>query len=189
MVEELKKIDFKIMGVITNNFIIPNYHGVPIENLIKYKLEETKKITLLNIENTNNLSTKNISKLQLASNINEKYILLYDFSKGLNQKDINYYRLLFKKMTENYGKKIILFSKDINFLLTLCDTFVIYDKKIVYKTNDIFDDKLYSYVDMPNIVKFIKYANKKGAELTKTIDINELIKDIYRRLHANKTDV
>jgi len=188
MVEELKKLDFKIMGVITSNYVIPNYNNVSLESLIKYKIEDTKKITLLNIENTNKLSTKNISKLQLACNINEKTILLYDFSKGLNQKEINYYKLLFKKMTEKYGKRIILFSKDINFLSTLCDTFVVYDKKIVYKTNNVFDDKLYSYVDMPNIVKFIKCANKKGAELSETIDINELIKDIYRRLHANKTD-
>lgn len=189
MVEELKKLDFKIMGVITNNYVIPNYQNVNLDSLINYKIEDTKKITLVDIENTNNLSTKNISKLQLASNINEKIILLYDFSKGLNQKEINYYKLLFKKMTDKYAKRIILFSKDINFLSTLCDTFVVYDKKMIYKTNNVFDDKLYNYVDMPNIVKFIKYANKKGAELSETIDINELIKDIYRRLNANKTDV
>ena len=42
---------------------------------------------------------------------------------------------------------------------------------------------------MPNIVKFIKIANKKGAMLTETLDINELIKDIYRRLHANKDNI
>ena len=185
MVEELKKQEFKIMGVITNNFIIPKYDNISIEKLIPYRLEETKKITLLNVNDTNKLSTKNISKLQLACSINEKTILLYDFSKGLNNKELNYYKLLFHKMTNKYGKRIILFSKDINFLSTLCDTFVIYDKKIVYKTNDIFDDKLYSYIDMPNIVKFIKIANKKGALLSPTVDINELLKDIYRRLHAN----
>jgi len=66
---------------------------------------------------------------------------------------------------------------------------VIYDKKIVYMTNDIFDDKLYNYVDMPNIVKFIKLANKKGALLKETTDINELIKDIYRRLYAGKDSI
>ncbi|MBE6155375.1 MAG: hypothetical protein E7164_01300 [Firmicutes bacterium] len=189
MVEELKKIDFKIMGVITNNYIVPNYNSVPLETIIPYKLDETKKITLLNIASTNNLSTKNNSKLQLASSINDKLILLYDFSKGLNCKEINYYKLLFQKMTLKYNKKIILFSKDINFLSTICDTYVIYDKKVIYKTNNIFDDKLYSYVDMPNIVKFIKIANKKGAMLTETLDINELIKDIYRRLHANKDNI
>ena len=88
-------------------------------------------------------------------------------------------------MTSKYEKRIILFSKDINFLSTMCDTFVIYDKKIIYQTNNIFDDRLYNYIDMPNIVKFIKLANKKGALLSETVELSELIKDIYRRLHAN----
>lgn len=189
MVEELKKLDFQIMGIITNNFVMPNYSKYTLNQLIPYKLEETKKITLLDIESTHNLSSKNISKLQLACSINEKIVMLYDFSKGLNNKELNYYRLLFNKMTSKYNKKIMLFSKDINFLSTFCDTFVVYDKKLVYKTNDVFDDKLYSYVDMPNIVKLIKIANKKGAMLSHTTDINELIKDIYRRLHANKVDI
>lgn len=189
MVEELKKLNFKILGVITKNFVIPKYDGVKLEQILTYKPEETMKMVLLDIKDTNNLSTKKVSKLQLACSINDKLIVLCDFSKGLNVKEINYYKRLFTKMTEKYNKRIILLSKDINFLSTLCDTFVIYDKKIVYKTNDIFDDKLYSYVDMPGIVRFIKYANKKGAELTETTDLNELIKDIYRRLHANKTDV
>ncbi|MBQ6840801.1 MAG: hypothetical protein IJO63_01640 [Bacilli bacterium] len=188
MVEELKKLDFKIMGVITKNYVVPNYEGVALDSIISYKIEDTKKITLLDINDTNNLSTKNNSKLQLANTINDKLIKLYDFSKGLNIKEINYFKLLFNKMTTKYDKRIILFSRDINFLAPICDTFVIYDKKIVHKTNSIFDDKLYSYVDMPNIVKFIKLANKKGAELTETTDINELIKDIYRRLHAGKAD-
>ena len=108
MVEELKKQEFKIMGVITNNFIIPKYDNISIEKLIPYRLEETKKITLLNVNDTNKLSTKNISKLQLACSINEKTILLYDFSKGLNNKELNYYKLLFHKMTNKYGKRIIL---------------------------------------------------------------------------------
>jgi len=189
MVEELKKIDFKIMGVFTNNYKVPNYEGIPLEKIITYKLDETEKITLLDIKNTNNLSTKNNSKLQLAKSINDKIILLYDFSKGLNTKEINYYHRLFLKMSNKYHKRIILFSKDVNFLMKMCDTFVIYDKKIVYMTNDIFDDKLYNYVDMPNIVKFIKLANKKGALLKETTDINELIKDIYRRLYAGKDSI
>ena len=185
MVEELKKLKFKIMGVITDNYVIPNYDNFSFNSLIIYKREETKKITLLDIEDTKNLSTKNISKLQLAASINNKTILLYDFSKGLNGKELNYFKRLFDKMTSKYEKRIILFSKDINFLSTMCDTFVIYDKKIIYQTNNIFDDRLYNYIDMPNIVKFIKLGYKKGALLSETVELSELIKDIYRRLHAN----
>lgn len=189
MVEELKKIDFKIMGVITNNYVIPNYEGYDIKELIPYRTEETLKISLIDDVDFNNLSTKNTSKLQLAKSINNKYICLYDFSKGLNYKEIRYYKNLFNKMVNKFNKKIMLFSKDINLLIELCDTYVVYDKKIIYQTNDCFDDKLYYYIDMPNIVKFIKLANRKGAMLSHTTDINELIKDIYRRLHADKTNI
>ena len=186
MVEELKKVEGNIIGVITDNFSIPNYNGLAIDDIITYKKEDTMRITLLNIKSTNNLSTKNISKLQLAKNINEKYIVLYDFFKGLNNKELQYYKRLFLKITKNYNKKIILVSKNLDSLIDVCDMFVIYDRKIVYKTSDVFDDKLYNYVSMPNIVKFIKLANKKGAQLLPTLDINELIKDIYRRLNAGK---
>lgn len=189
MVEELKKLDFSILGVITNNYKVPNYDGVDLSTIISYKLEETKKVTLLDIQDTNNLSTRNNSKLQLAKAINDNLILLYDFSKGLNTKEINYFNRLLIKMTTKYRKRIILFSKDINFLMKICDRFCVYDKKVVYETTNIFDDKLYNFIDMPNIVKFIKLANKKGAELSNTKDINELIKDIYRRLNASKDSI
>lgn len=188
MVEELVKLDFKIMGVITNDINIPCYENQLIETIITYKLEDTKRITLLDIKDTHNLSTKNISKLQLAKNINEEVIVLYDFSKGLNVKEINYYIRLFLKLVSKYNKRIILVSKDMNFLMKICDIFVYYDKKIVYKTTDIYDDKLSNYLDLPNIVKFVKLANKKGACLNNTTDINELIKDIYRRLNAGKNN-
>lgn len=185
MVEELLKLDFKILGVITPKINIPKYAD-SLENLIKYRLSDTKKITLLDIDNTNDLSSKNISKLQLAIHINDQVIVLYDFSKGLNFKEIRYYKVLFKKITDIYNRKIILVSRDINFLADMCDTFAIYDKKIIYSTKDIFDSTLYRYIDMPHIVKFINLANSKGAGLTKTVDINELIKDIYRRKNENK---
>ena len=186
MVEELKKLDFKILGVITNNYVVPSFNNIPIERIITYRLEDTKKMVLLDISDTNNLSTKNNSKLQLAKALNDKYICLYDFTKGLNNKELMYYSRLFRKITEKYGKKIMLFSKDINNLINMCDKIAIYDKKIIYTTDNMFDDKLYNYIDMPNIVKFIKLANKKGAGLDFTKDLNELIKDIYRRLNAGK---
>lgn len=188
MVEDLKKLDFKIMGVVTPKIIIPKFEH-SLETLIPYRLEDTKKITLLDIDSTENLSSKNISKLQLAININKNLIVLYDFSKGLNTKEIRYYKNLFRKITTEYNKKIILVSRDINFLVDMCDRITVYDKKIIYSTTDMFDGMLYRYIDMPNIVKFINIANSKGAGLSKTLDINELMKDIYRRKNENKTNI
>lgn len=180
MVEKLLTLDFNILGVVIPLVKVPE---ISKENL-NFKKKNTLKMVLLN-KIPNKLSTADISKLQLATQINEEVICLFDFSKGLNFKELNYFKRLFKDMTKKYNKKIILVSRDVDFLAQFADTFAIYQHKIVYYTKDIFDDALYKYIDMPKIVKFIKYANLKNANLTSTVDINELIKDIYRRKHEN----
>ncbi len=183
MVEDILKLDFNIIGVITPRINLPSFPK-DLSKVVTYKPEESLKIVGLDIKDLDNLSTKEFSKLQLAASLGNDVIVLYDFSKGLNRKEINYFKLVFKRITKHY-KKVILVSRDIEFLATTCDYFAIYTNHIVYKTDNIFDDNLYKYIDMPKIVKFIKYANSKGACLNETTDINELMKDIYRRVNEN----
>ena len=180
MVEDILKLDFNIIGVVTPRINLPTYPK-DINKVVTYKQEDSLKIAKLEKKELDNLSTKEFSKLQLAASLKEDVIVLYDFSKGLNKKDLNYFKIIFKKIV-SHNKKIILVSRDIDFLAMMCDHFVIYDNKVIYKTDNIFDNNLYKYIDMPKIVKFIKYANQKGASLDETVDINELIKDIYRRI-------
>lgn len=180
MVEDILKLDFNIIGVVTPRINLPTFPK-DISKVITYKPEDSMKIANLDIQDLDNLSTKEFSKLQLASSLGNQVIVLYDFSKGLNRRELNYFKIIFKRITM-HGKKIILVSRDIDFLAMMCDHFAIYTNRIVYSTDNIFDDRLYNYIDMPKIVKFIKYANSKGASLQETIDINELMKDIYRRL-------
>lgn len=188
MVDEVLKLQFSILGLVVPKINIPTLDQ-SIDKLELYKKDETLKITLLDNIKNDNYSSKELSKIQLALNINKDVIVLYDFSKGLNKKDLNYFNLLFKKITKKYNKRIILISRDIDYLVTICDRMVVYDKKIIYTTTDIYDSKLYTYIDIPPIIKFIKYANQKGIKLSKTIDINELIKDIYRRKDENKNNI
>ena len=54
------------------------------------------------------------------------------------------------------------------------------DKKIIYVADDFYDDELYKYVNIPNIVDFIKFVNNDNKRLDNNIEIYELIKDIYR---------
>ena len=52
---------------------------------------------------------------------------------------------------------------------------------------DIFyENKVSKCLDVPNIVKFIKTANKKGNKLMMTDDIKELMKDIYRKVNEKR---
>lgn len=180
MVEDILKLDFNIIGVVTPRISIPKMAG-SLESVVPYKTEDSLKIAQLEISSLDNLSTKDISKIQLASQLNNAVLVLYDFSKGLNKKEINYFKIVFKRIV-SHNKKIILVSRDIDFLAVMCDHFAIYTNRVLCYTDDIYDDKLYKYVDMPKVVKFVKYANSKGAMLNKTTDLNELIKDIYRRI-------
>lgn len=180
MVEDILKLDFDIIGVVTPRISLPKYTG-DLSSVVSYKTEDSLKIAGLDITDINNLSTKEFSKLQLAASLGDDVIVLYDFSKGLNKKELNYFKIIFKRIV-SHNKKIILVSRDIDFLAMMCDHFVIYTNRVVYFSDNVFDDKLYTYIDMPRIVKFIKYANSKGAMLGETTDINELMKDIYRRI-------
>jgi len=180
MVGELLKYDFKIIGVYTYDIKIPTFKG-EIEEIIPFKTNDALKLTMMKESDLNNLSTKTISKLQLASQLNKDLIVLYDFSKGLNAKELRYFNLFFKKITKSYDKKVIIVSRDVNYLCSICDTIAVYKNGITVISKDWFDYRLYNYMDMPNIIKFIRLANHKNANLKNTVDINELIKDIYRR--------
>ena len=184
MVGELLKYNFKIMGVYTYDINIPIFKG-EIEEIIPFKTNDALKLTMMKETDVTNLTTKNISKLQLASQLNKDLIVLYDFSKGLNAKELRYFNLFFKKIVKSYNKKVIIVSRDVNYLCSICDTIAVYKNGVTVISNDWFDYRLYNYMDMPNIIKFIRLSNQKGANLQATTDINELIKDIYRRKNEN----
>lgn len=180
MVEDILNLEFDIIGVVTPRINLPKLTGT-LKDVVSYKTEDSLKIARLEISNLDSLSTKEFSKLQLANQLNKDVIVLYDFSKGLSRKELNYFKIVFKRIV-GHNKKIILVSRDVDFLAMMCDHFAIYTNRVLCYTDDIYDNKLYKYIDMPKIVKFIKYANSKGAMLNKTTDLNELIKDIYRRI-------
>ncbi len=184
MVEEILKYDFQIIGVYTYDINIPTFKG-EIEDIIPFKANDALKLTMLKESDLKNMSTNTVSKLQLASQLNKDVIVLYDFSKGLNAKELRYFNLFFKKITKSYKKKIIIVSRDVNYLSSICDTIAVYKKGVVVIADDWFDYRLYNYMDMPNIIKFIRLSNRHKAGLKNTTDLNELIKDIYRRKNEN----
>ena len=56
------------------------------------------------------------------------------------------------------------------------------NKKIVYKTNDIYDENLYKYVSIPPIIEFVKCIQNKGIKMDNYTDTYELLKAIYRSI-------
>lgn len=115
-------------------------------------------------------------------------ILLYDEpTKYLSYKNKNRIIRLFKNLTKNYNKTIIVVSRDIETIHKLCDQVVVVDNGKIIKTGtkyDIFTDtKLLTEYDipMPNVIKFSNIVLKeKNVKMGYRDEINDLIKDIYR---------
>ena len=134
-------------------------------------------------QNINSLTIDELWKLELATKLENEIILIGNLSNSLNNKDIEYMKKLFIKLACNYNKKIVIVEKNVRIFFGLVKkVFIIENNKVIYQTSDFYDDKLYEYCKMPNIVEFIKFVNKDNDRLDETTDIYELIKDIYRRL-------
>ena len=120
-------------------------------------------------------------KIDLLTKFNNDLIVVGNLSKYLNYKDIEYFKKLLLKLNNSYHKKIVVIDNDIKVFFNLVKMIVVIkDKKVLYTTNDFFDNNLYKYTKCPKIISFINEVNSSKVILNKTIDIYELIKDIYR---------
>lgn len=135
------------------------------------------------------LSTSELSKVIIASTlIQNKSILIFNNPTiGLNHNDKNNFIKLIRMLKNRYNKTIIISSNDVDFLYRICDYFYyVDDDKLVYEGSkeDFFTklDLMKKYkISLPKILKFInKVRIKKKIRLIQRIEINDLIKDIYR---------
>ncbi len=180
---ELADLKGNIIGVI-GDFSEAISEDIKVADYLKVKPEEALKIVNLDpnilTKSFQELSSSEKNKVVLAHKLNEKVIILNDFTKGMYQKDCRFYHNLFKKIS-SYKRKIILVSHDINFFLGLVDhLYVIKEDKIIYETTDLCDRALYQYCDQPNILKFVDLARDKGVKIDYYFEFNDLLKAIYR---------
>ena len=111
--------------------------------------------------------------------LNKKNIIVLDyFDKGLSFK---YKKRIINFLKTKYSGSILVISNDLVFLDLLCN------QLIVFENGDIvFNDELKTIyksrvnIEYPEIIKFIRLANKSNAKLSYTVDNKELLKDIYR---------
>lgn len=167
----------------------------------KYKIDFGNKKTVesLNIKNIekalimvklpNNIINKDISdltdqekwKLDLARKLHDDVIIVGNLSLSLNKKEITYMKKLLLKLKNDYHKKIVIIDNKVDVFFDLVThIFVIKNNNILYSTDNFFDNTLYKFVKMPDIIRFIKIVNKDKNILKENTDIYELIKDIYR---------
>ncbi len=113
--------------------------------------------------------------------INNKHLIILDnIEVGLTYKEKKNIINLIRKLKED-NREIVVVSHDLYFLDKICEIIDVINgsKSVYYGTMDDLI-KLDNYVEEPEIISFIKMANKKNANLSYTLDSKELLKDIYR---------
>jgi energy-coupling factor transporter ATP-binding protein EcfA2 len=132
------------------------------------------------------LSTSEQVKVELAILLlkNVDTLVLYHFDKYFMEKDLQFFKKLFRKLVIKYKKTIVLFDVRFSFALDFADKAIYRDKNKIYVVdkNNFYNDDLFSYTDIPDIIDFVKYVNKDGKVLNDYVDIKELIKAIYREV-------
>ncbi|MDE6284414.1 MAG: hypothetical protein K2M17_01555, partial [Bacilli bacterium] len=99
---ELENLSGNIIGIISSDKSKEKYEGRKVEEIIHHKLDEALKMVNLSpdckTKYFEELSSRDKNKVILASQLHKKTITLYDFSKGMIKKDIEFFKRLFKKI-------------------------------------------------------------------------------------------
>ncbi len=180
---ELSNLNGNIIGVVSNDYKRIEYENMKVSDIVLNKKEAALKMVgfLSDITNTyfSDLSIGNQNRVILASKLQDKCIILINFSIGLTKKDMEFFKKLFKKLTL-YDKKIILVDSNSEIFFNLVDNIYVINKEIIYSTSNIFDKNLSKYMDLPKIVEFTQKCENKGIKINHYNEKDELLKAIYR---------
>ena len=181
--ENLEK-DF-LQGIKLNDYIKNKFN-----NLSEEKIKEAYKICLLNDKDLdkslNVLSSSEIEKVELMIKLleNREVIILSDFEINFLNKELNYFKSLFKKMVTKYNKTIVLITNKLDKIMDLVDIIlVVENKKVILElsSSDIYSDRIYeNNIDTPDIIEFVKIVRRKNIKMEDYTDVKELIKAIFR---------
>lgn len=179
-------------------YIKSNYKRMQVKEYIlkKTKCDEEKLISSLKLVNLSSkildkdlkvLSATEYLKIELAICLilNLKTIILYQFDKYFMEKELAFFKRLLKKLVVKYNKTVVLIDANLSFMLDFVDRLVLLEENNVikvYDKEDFYNDELKDYMDIPNIIDFVKYVNRDNKILNNYTDIKELIKAIFREV-------
>lgn len=167
------------------DYIISKTNCDEIRLISSFKFVNLLKDKLLQDINTLSLSEKLKVELAIVLILNKEQIILYQFDKYFMEKELFFFKKLFKKLVSKYKKTIILIDSDFSFMLDFVERFVLLTNKNevkIFSKDDIYNSELDKYIDVPPIIDFIKYVNKDKKRLSPYTDLKELIKEIYREV-------
>ena len=167
-------------------------NGDTIKEFLLQVATETKVAKVIKMlaldDSVLNKKPKDITNLE-----NTLIILAYQLLKGkelvvnyldvlLNYKEEVYLKRVLVKLAHQYNVKIAIFTNNIKFCFGLVDKILIVkDREIIrYLDNDFYDLEIYKYIDMPDIIDFVIRTNNSGKKMDRYLELDELIKGIYR---------
>lgn len=126
------------------------------------------------------LSESEIKKINLAASlISNKEILALDyFDKGLTIKEQKDYQRLFKRLSEEYHKTIIIYTNDITFFLNIATAIIYVDNENVINTYS--KNETIPNINVPPIKEFINLMLSKNLNIENYKETSDLLKAIYR---------
>ena len=177
--------NYNIVSVISNYKTSIKSDEKVINLLNKKKIEQSLKMMSLNKDildkKFGELSLSEQFKVDLLTKLNKEIILIGNLSTDLKYKDREIIIKMLVKLTTDYNKKVLIIDDDISEIMDICKYYlVLQNKDVIYETDNVYDDELYKYTKMPEIISFVKKINKKGIKLKSYTNIHELIKAIYR---------
>jgi len=150
--------------------------------LLEEDILEKKGLELSNVE----IKAVILAKALIDS---KEIIVLEYFDKELNHKEKENYKRLFKKLTNDTNKTIVIYTNDLTFLWDIADIILLVDNNQVintYEKTDCF--KIVEQVDKPIIIDFITKIREKGQKVEEYKDIKDLLKAIYRLKEKEKNN-
>jgi len=164
----------------------------------KYKLKEKNyrakdALKLVGLDesflnmNPHDLNLTDAKKVALACTLifNPDIIILDEPTIGLNNNDKKDLIRLLRMLKNRYNKLVIILSKDTDFCYGISDEIYIMEKtKLIAHGNKYIlkDEQLLNAVGLkvPEIIKFINEANRKGHQINDYVNLLDLIKGVYR---------
>lgn len=170
-------------------------------NVKKYVLEKTScleermksSLKLVHLEEDilekkiNVLSTSEKVKLELAILLiqNVNCIVFDKFDSYFMEKELLFFKKLFLKLVKKYKKTFVFLNSNVSFLFDFANRLVVKKNKknyLVFDQPNFYEEELYSIMDCPPIVDFVKYLNEHGKKILPYTDLKELLKAIFREV-------
>lgn len=186
-----KKISYVLDEVKKDDRNVQDYFEKSISSFSESKFQDACKMVLLDSnvlkKSWNDLSKTENKRLQFVEALlnQSETIVFQNYENGFYGKDRSYYQKLFQKLTR-YGKCILCFTDDITFLFGMVFEFVLFRDDDFLLIHNFYEDEIYQYIEMPSIISYVKYLNKKGIKMEPYIETKEVLKAIYRSVNLRR---